>query len=783
MADAYAAYVKSLLRFQGSISDEVPHTWTTSGDAALSTEQYLDAGESFKPGSGYITSTSGDYVSAPLEPWAIELWFYDSGTANSSPCVFSADWKIFLGYGMAGFTLNADDGIAYGATFATGWHHLAVSHDSGTVKMYLDGATYQTIDITWHVEANQRLAGNQISIGRHHYDGGAELPTGIYIDEFRLTIGHQRYASTFSPPYPPFPYEPEGFASVVLSVTITGASFPFGKPSLPLSVNVIPASIISGASSVCMGAGVAAVWAPVVLIGGVDYSNLIVGEISVEAEEGAARLADLSLKPTAGTSILLPAWTGKQVVIDVADMTTGSPRYPMRLFTGIVDTPAIDLDSKTIQLRCTDDLQSIVEAMSKTALDALIAGYYSAAIFNASSGSWSYANDLLSTVPKSLDISPSGLLRCTAWQAKSTADIAFDANVIGAGSLAVDIVDRGSLINRVDVSFDYRFPRVKAESYSVSYQYVDETSINAYVAAGNWFLQREAVKSAISSAGGTILYISWVPLPSSAIGSWVPGPYDATLCMGFTASVTFDYVQETEEGHRIAVLNQASVDAVGLRAKEISGALQGKYPEPEAVETTILLYKQEISSIPPTDTAPPLAGKTNSANVTLSPETNRAAADKAMESLIQTGKVEIFASHRRNSVSAMVPLIPAIDLDKTVSINAGGVVAKGKVRKVAHRMNTDSGEAVSELVLAICAMAGTGVTHPETTTAAPAGTTPGNTTLAGATVIDFQNGPTDAHTFSISFPAVEAAERLKANPILNSTFLAPISEDVFTITV
>ena len=530
-------------------------------------------------------------------------------------------------------------------------------------------------------------------------------------------------------------------------------------------------------------AGRAGIWATIVTIAGVDVTARIVGDIRIDAEEDSARVADLTIAP-ASTSFTVAAWVGKAVTIDIAAMHTGSPTSVSRLFTGIIDTPVLDLVGRRIGLRCTDDLQGVVEAMSTAEIDAAIpGGYYSPAIFDPAARGWSRAQDRLSTVPASLDLTPAGVLRLTDWEAKTTPDLAFTDDHLLDGSPAISIAGAHQLVNVVDVDFGYRFPRVKAECFSVGYSYVNETTIADFAAALSWFLQRSAVVAAIESAGATVESIAYTPLPSSGIGSWIPSVYDGELCMGFTATCSFDYGQTVEERHAITVSAPNSVSSVGTRRDRLSGALEGVYPPVVAAETSALLYKNKVSGIPPQDRATPVVDQTTAADVTLTADSDRTAAGAAMQTLIAIAKTKIWASHRHNAVSAAVPLNPDVDVDKTISISVTGLAAKGKCRSVSHRLSPDSGEAVSEFEIAICSVAGTGVTHPETPTAAPSGSTPASSALTDPATVDFNYLVDEDHVITVTFPAVASAQRNLAVVPIASSFSAPIVEDVFTVTL
>jgi hypothetical protein len=530
-------------------------------------------------------------------------------------------------------------------------------------------------------------------------------------------------------------------------------------------------------------AGSAGIWTTFVTISGVDVTARIVGDIRIDAEEDSARVADLTIAP-ASTSFTVAAWVGKPITIDIAAMHTGSPTSVERLFTGIIDTPVLDLAGRRIGLRCTDDLQGVVEAMDAAAIDAAIPdGYYSPAIFDPAARGWSRAQDRLSTVPASLDLTPAGALRLTAWEPSFAPDLAFTAAHLLDGSLSVSIAGAHDLTNSIAIDFGYRFPRVKAETYAVGYSYVSAGTISDFSAALSWFLQRAAVESAIKSAGAKIVAISYTPLPSSGVGSWIPSPYDAELCMGFTATVTFDYGQTIEERHAITVYAPNSIAAVGTRSDRLSGALEGVYPPIVAAETSMLLYGNAISSIPPQDTAAGVIGQTVAAEVTLTPDSDRAAADAAMETLIAIAKTKIWASHRHNTVAASVALNPSIDVDKTISITAPGVTAQGKCRSLTHRLSPETGEATTDFAIALCSVAGTGVGHDETPTAAPAGSTPAATTLADAPIVDFNYLAAEDHILTITFPGVETAERELAVIDIATSYLAPLVEDIFTVTL
>ena len=319
----------------------------------------------------------------------------------------------------------------------------------------------------------------------------------------------------------------------------------------------------------------ATVWGAQVFIDSENVSANVVGEITVEVEEGAARVADLTLGDLFGTTITLPNWTGKPVQISVVDMHTGVPTSPALLFDGVVDLPVVDMATRCLRLRCTDAFQEVVGQATHEDMDTLIGGNWSPVVFKKTASVFSYAQDLLSTVPASMNLDiVSGDLMITDWAAKAVADLSFDGDDILENSLVPTFAEQSQLINQIDLTFSYRFPRQKAEGYEVNYDFLalNSTSFGYWVRDGNAFLSRESVRSAIQSAGGSIVSEDWIELPTTGqvipglggapAGFWIPNPAtDPLMCLGFSIVASFDYGQDIEETFNITVNNPASIAA------------------------------------------------------------------------------------------------------------------------------------------------------------------------------------------------------------------------------
>lgn len=659
---------------------------------------------------------------------------------------------------------------------------------------------------TWRLFVNGALVGSSAGaaaviglqspflIGYHGGDNAADYPA--WLDELYIVDGVALETAAYTPAAI-FDSPPSGGGSGASSLPLSVAVRTSGASSLPLIIStgvtgsasmgidvaVVDAAYLSGAALASDGGTVAGSWSPVVTIGGVNRTTDIIGEIDIDAGRGAARIASFALK--ASGTIDPTTLVGQRVSIDIA---TAAGTNRMRLFAGRINEPRLDMVGGTIAVNCTDDLQNVINAMPRAALDALIGGRWSAAVFDDAAAGWVYAQDRLSTVPASLDLSPWGALRVTPLEA-GAADLSFDGNTILQQSVSVSLAARSGLVNEVAVDFGYRFPMAKRESFNVVCDYMT-SGFGPWIADGNSLLLVSSVYSAIEAAGGVVQSIDYTPPPTGttlyisngAFFFYVNNPQLPPVCLDFSAVVTFDYKQDVTERHQIIVRSPASIAAMGTLRETVSGALRGETADTLATETNAHLWQLGLSNIPPVDAPAIVIGQTTAEAMTLTTDTNRAAAEAALATLVDVAKVKIIASHQDTTVAAAVALHPLIDLDKTIAIDAQGVTATGRVSRVRHRMSaSDSGEAVTEFEISLCRLSGIGIADVETPTAAPAGVADGATGALAPVVCTFNGLSGQDQSFEITFPAVEASQREAAEVVIESAFDVALVEDALII--
>jgi hypothetical protein len=105
---------------------------------------------------------------------------------------------------------------------------------------------------------------------------------------------------------------------------------------------------------------------------------------------------------------------------------------------------------------------------------------------------------------------------------------------------------------------------------------------------------------------------------------------------------------------------------------------------------------------------------------------------------LQRARTRILESHRRHGVRVYLPAAPHIDLEATVRVELARVTAQGKVRQWVDVYGIESGEATTELVIAVSRGGGTGtalippaVPAHDVSTHAPSNTLPAFTQIGG----------------------------------------------------
>lgn len=196
-------------------------TITASGNAQISTAQ-----SKFGGASAYFDGT-GDYLNVSAHAdfgfstgaWTAECWFYSTKASWAAAASSLMDFRESTGNGLLyvqtdGVIAYWNDSVNYACTTAmslNAWHHVAVSYDGTTLKIFVNG-----------VQENSTAAALDFSTARPLRIGATISASDFfqgYIDDLRITKGVARYTATFTPPTEAYPETDVAPASAVLNLT------------------------------------------------------------------------------------------------------------------------------------------------------------------------------------------------------------------------------------------------------------------------------------------------------------------------------------------------------------------------------------------------------------------------------------------------------------------------------------------------------------------------------------------------------------------------------------
>jgi hypothetical protein len=194
-----------LLKFNGANgsttftdSSDYARTIVGVGTAQISTAQSRFGGSSLLcDGNGdYVYDNSVSQLFIDTSDYTIEGWFYTAETGVVRDLItwgLTPYWNIWKNAtNQLIFSINGADRITGGTFTPNTWNHVAVSRQSGTNRLFLNGAL-----IGSYVD-NTSVTAGVVRIG--HYPGADASAFNGYIDEVRITTDVARYTGAFTAP-------------------------------------------------------------------------------------------------------------------------------------------------------------------------------------------------------------------------------------------------------------------------------------------------------------------------------------------------------------------------------------------------------------------------------------------------------------------------------------------------------------------------------------------------------------------------------------------------------
>jgi len=448
--------------------------------------------------------------------------------------------------------------------------------------------------------------------------------------------------------------------------------------------------------------GVGYRWRLRLLVGEVDMTAQLLGAVDEDREEGAAGVAGFELYLPPGP-VVPTDWIGKAASLDYISTTAGVTTEERR-YTGKIVSPRWNPVTRVMSCECSDQLQQRVEAMTVAAIDSLTGGYWSADIFEPTEGRshWDYALERLSTRPVSLDCSPAGALRFTSWYATAP-HFVFGAGTTLYQSLGLDLAPLSSITNRIEVEFNYRYSRLWQRNQQYTWKHPETGSSEGI---GGFCLWRtfpselptiDMVEEAASGNGQTIVSSSYYLLP----GTMADPCGDGAPWINFTGEDLLLGANWTGARRWAQTLTETYKFALSTAAGEVEYT--------RIVQRASYSFEVEDEAAEAWESDPIIGGESSATD--LHDETRRATAINVVLRIHQT---EIIAAHRATLISWDVPTSMAmgVDLIHTLELNAEGVHAVGKCRRIVDRFDLTSGAAITTLTIAV--MRGGGTSDPLT---------------------------------------------------------------------
>lgn len=464
---------------------------------------------------------------------------------------------------------------------------------------------------------------------------------------------------------------------------------------------------------------------PIIYIDGARVADsTLTGKWELVRSENNASLANFTVKQPCG-SYDPDALQGKSVTIDVDDDGTLK-----RVYTGIIDIPEVDVIRGWITYRCTDRRRELINNQLSVIKNDI--GYFSEAIFGEPKDTFEEVSYRLETVMQSVDFDQYGNYTLTDLNPKATPDYTLsgssDVFRDSGRDPKVELTSRARVVNKVNVSFSYRYPKLYHWETAYAWQHPDLNVICDYLKLGKTFPSKEMVRQAAKSSGWILkAEPTFTPIWDSGfyrcgndivaftttvtnsdltpqkdeLGNNVTdangdivytrtnrsfeNSYDM-WCLGTNFTLTNRWAQTIQEDYTLTVQAPQSQTKFGDVEQNAKYGVESEY-ETEKWED----YRAYSSTGPDGDAI--------SGDTIINKDTNRTTSNSAIITALNRAKTTILKSHRDNRVTFVRSLWPEIDLKHTVRLNSTKIDVTGKVSEIRHTFDINNKDASTTVEL------------------------------------------------------------------------------------
>lgn len=489
--------------------------------------------------------------------------------------------------------------------------------------------------------------------------------------------------------------------------------------------------------------------AVVVTVGGaVIPDDQVTGDIDIEAAEGQARVASLSLIPASADQ--LTAWHAKPTItIDVV-LSSGGAVASGRRFTGRVSHVTFDAAQRVAHLECSDGYQERIKSCTSASEVESLFGQYAC---HGPAVTWSsdpiaYFGSLEKTLLGATYIDGSGVWRAVPW-AISEPMATITQEEMDDGGLDLSGLDHDDLPATITTSLVVRHARLHALEIPVRWEALPR---DRFVVDGIQLLPRDTVTSTLSGLDG------WVIKGQPVITSPAAGTFDvlvggqsvkyivseqvaAASVQSFSATMYRRWYQSVETTYTFTVATGGQGQADESVGATLTSAWDAEaWETAKRAESAVSVYTANA----PATTAPKTGYEglaepwpvVNSA-MDYRPDISDAQIAAAARAVVYMGVRRVAQALRGRKATVTKMIDPRFDVGDVLRCVGYGATVIGQIVEWRDRISLDSGEASTTITLAVPTGGGsaTGATVTIPAPQAPDGHTPAQivlSTLVGA---------------------------------------------------
>lgn len=447
-------------------------------------------------------------------------------------------------------------------------------------------------------------------------------------------------------------------------------------------------------------------WDALLIVNGQEISHSILkGMIKTDHQESSSSLMTFMIQPPFGVQDLTQ-YVGKTVTLDYLE-----PSKVTRIYTGIIDSPEIDINGKRITFNCTNDRETLINEKMQTLVKSI--GFYSPQKTPTDNPS-EELEQRLRTVPTAVDFDFNENVQITSWFAKGTADFTFTNPDVYYDTPSITWYNAARVTNKININFVYQYQRLYHLQRQFRWQSTYANNICDFTSYGYSLCPRDAIRNALDGTGwkvrGSIAFDDLWPSgwytcggvdfawstqslqgQSVAVTDSEGNPvkdsdgnqvYESVLtgitnygniyCLGFTANMTTRWLQNIDEIYNLTVTAPQSIEQLGTIEENRSGNIEANEDELVSNWENYTQYQN-----------PPLSTITTSSYY-IDRRNNVNDFEQSLTGLINEARTSILSAHRQTTVNLRVRVNPNIQLRHTVETNIDPIKCRGKVRRIQH---------------------------------------------------------------------------------------------------